>query len=67
MAIAFIVFTIFVVVMELFTGCAIIGWTGDNMVVPREKSPGPYRFAVILHSLAGILLPILYLIVKQCR
>ena len=62
MTIAFIAFAIFIIAIELFTGCAIIGWTGDNMVVEREKSPGPYWFAVILHALIGVLLPILYLV-----
>lgn len=60
MVIAFILFSVFIIAIELYTGCAIIGWTGDNMVIEREKSPGPYWFAVILHALIGILLPILY-------
>jgi len=59
------VFSLFVIGLELFTGCALIGWAGDNMVVEREKSPGPYWFAVILHSLIGIGLPLLFVIASS--
>jgi hypothetical protein len=56
----FCTFSIFIVALELFTGCALIGWTGDNMVVQREKSPGPYWFAIVLHSLIGIVIPAIF-------
>ena len=59
MAIGLSVFSIFIIGLELFTGCAMIGWAGDNMVVERKKSPGPYWFAITLHSLVGIGLPTL--------
>ena len=44
--------------MELFTGCALVGWSGDNVVVEREKAPGPYWFTVALHSFVGIAMPL---------
>ena len=59
LAIGFTVFTLFIIGLELFTGCAVIGWAGDNMIVEREKSPGPYWFAIILHVLVGVGLPLL--------
>ena len=36
--------------LELWMGCAIAGWTGDNSVIQRSKSPGPYWFVMILQS-----------------
>jgi hypothetical protein len=58
-AIAWFLFSIGVIALELYTGCAIVGWTGDNMVVQRHTSPGPYWFAVFLHVLVGIVFPLL--------
>ncbi len=58
MVIGLSVFSVFIIGLELFTGCAIIGWAGDNMVVERQKAPGPYWFAITLHCLVGIGLPI---------
>lgn len=60
MTVGFSLFSVFIIGLELFTGCALIGWAGDNMVIEREKSPGPYWFAIVLHSLVGIGLPILF-------
>ena len=47
-AVAFIVLMTFVTfVLELWTGCAIVGWAGDRSVIEREKSPGPYWSVMI--------------------
>lgn len=54
MAIGSILFSIVVICLELYAGCAVIGWTGDRMVVERDKSPGPYWFAIILHCFVAI-------------
>ncbi|MEM7782890.1 MAG: hypothetical protein AAF939_13760 [Planctomycetota bacterium] len=59
LAIGFTIFALFVIGLELFTGFAMIGWTGDYMVVEREKSPGPFWFTIILHMLVGFGLPLL--------
>jgi hypothetical protein len=39
---------------ELWTGIAVMGWTGDFATVERAKSPGPYWFTMALHTLIGI-------------
>jgi hypothetical protein len=36
--------------LELWTGCAIAGWTGDKSVIERAKSPGPYWFVMALQT-----------------
>ncbi|MBL8890285.1 MAG: hypothetical protein JNL67_09915 [Planctomycetaceae bacterium] len=59
-ALGFIVFTVLIVILELWLGCAVIGWSGDNMVVERERNPGPYWFAISLHCLTGVALPLLF-------
>lgn len=47
----------FVVIgLELCSGCAVMGWTGDRMVVEREKSPGPYWFSIALHTVMAAFL-----------
>jgi hypothetical protein len=48
-----------VLVGEFWTGIAVVGLGGDNMVIEREKSPGPYWFIMALHTFAGIGLPVL--------
>ncbi|MEM7456348.1 MAG: hypothetical protein AAF456_18525 [Planctomycetota bacterium] len=58
-AFGFGLFSIFIIALELFTGFAVIGWTGDNMLVERARSPGPYWFAIVLHVLIAIGLPAL--------
>ena len=52
-------FTAAIIVLEIATGCAIIGWAGDKQVAVREKSPGPFWFAIVLQALAGIGVPLL--------
>jgi len=53
-------FLVFIVALELLTGCALVGFDGDNMVVEREKSPGPYWFAILVHATIGIGIPLLF-------
>ncbi|WDQ16666.1 hypothetical protein [Rhodopirellula sp. P2] len=62
MMLVFTAFALLLIGLELFTGCAMLGWAADKMVVEREKSPGPYWFAIALHSVVGIGLPILFAI-----
>ena len=54
MAIAYALFAIFLLALELILGVAFVGWYGDNMVVEREKQPGPYWFTVVLHAVIGL-------------
>ena len=48
-----------IICLEPLTGVALIGLAGDEMLVEREKSPGPYWFAIALHFLIGIGAPYL--------
>lgn len=59
----FSLFGLFIVGLELFTGFAFIGWTGDNMLVERKKNPGPYWFGIAVHILLALGIPILRLYV----
>ncbi len=38
-------YLLFMLVLQLATGIAVVGWSGDSMPVHRDKSPGPYWFA----------------------
>jgi hypothetical protein len=40
-AVAALLVSLGIIVLELFCGFALIGWTGDRMLVERAKSPGP--------------------------
>lgn len=50
--------TIVTYALELWTGCAVAGWKGDNTIITREQSPGPYWFVMIAQTilLASILI-----------
>ena len=62
MALAGLLFALVIILFELFTGIAVVGWAGDKMVVERAESPGPYWFTIVLHSLIGLGLPLLVLL-----
>jgi hypothetical protein len=49
-----------VLVAEFWTGIAVVGWSGDNLVIERKRSPGPYWFTMALHTLIGVGLPVLF-------
>jgi hypothetical protein len=53
-----------VLVAEFWTGFAVIGWSGDNVVIDRRKSPGPYWFMMLLHTVIGVGLPLLSAIAR---
>ena len=61
MEVFFIMAGIGIIVLELFTGFALMGWSGDNAVVSRETAPGPYWFTMALHIAVGIVLPLVVL------
>jgi hypothetical protein len=54
------IFSAFIIALELFTGFAVIGWTGDNMLVEKEKSPGPYWFAITVQLLIFVGFGLIY-------
>ncbi|WP_419193926.1 hypothetical protein [Novipirellula herctigrandis] len=49
-------------VLQLWTGVAFAGWSGDDSLVERSKSPGPYWFVMTLQTLALIIIPVLILL-----
>ena len=63
-AVAALVVSLGIIVLELFSGFALIGWTGDRMLVERAKSPGPYWFTIVLHAAIGIAIPLLFLVAE---
>ncbi len=60
MIFGFGIFAAFMIALELFTGFAVIGWAGDFMVVQKEKSPGPYWFAIIIQLLSFVGFGVIY-------
>lgn len=62
MALVFLLFALGILLFELLTGFAVIGWSGDKMILERAKSPGPYWFTIVLHGLIGLGLPLLVLL-----
>ena len=48
-----------ILVAEFWTGIAVVGWQGDQPILERSKSPGPYWFTMILHTIAGVGMPVL--------
>lgn len=45
------------VIVELITGHAVVGWSGRMMLASRRKLPGPYWFSILLHLFLLILVP----------
>lgn len=37
--------------LQLYAGCAVVGWTGDFGVVEREKNPGAYWTVIGFHTI----------------
>ncbi len=62
MALVGLLFALGIILFELLTGFAVVGWSRDKMVVERAKSPGPYWFTIVLHGLIGLGLPLLVLL-----
>ncbi len=49
-----------VLAAEFWAGIAVDGGTfGDDMVVEREKAPGPYWFTMAIHTAIGVGVPLL--------
>ena len=62
---ATIAFTIFVVILEIITGVAVIGWQGDRSILEREKAPYQYWIAIIAQVMIGIPLPLFFYMVMS--
>ncbi len=59
LAIVLSLLSVCILVAELWTGIAVVGWQGDKLFLERSKSPGPYWFMMMLHIIAGIVIPVL--------
>ncbi|MEM1070981.1 MAG: hypothetical protein AAGI63_18895 [Planctomycetota bacterium] len=46
-------------ILQLWTGIAVAGWSGEQSLIEREKSPGPYWFVMTLQTALLILIPVL--------
>ncbi|NNE00567.1 MAG: hypothetical protein HKN47_24905 [Pirellulaceae bacterium] len=46
-------------ILQLCTGFAVAGWTGDHALIDRRKKPGPYWFVMALQTLLLIIVPTL--------
>lgn len=46
-------------ILELWTGIAVAGWSGEQSLIEREKKPGPYWFVMALQTMVLIVVPIL--------
>ena len=46
-------------VLQLWTGIAFAGWSGDQSLIERDKRPGPYWFVMTLQTLVLIVVPVL--------
>ena len=46
-------------ILQLWTGIAVAGWGGDQSLIERAKSPGPYWFVMVLQTTVLIAIPIL--------
>lgn len=57
------VISLVVLVAEVWTGFAVVGWSGDRMIVERAKTPGQYWFWMSLHTVAGIGIPVIAFLV----
>ncbi len=44
---------------EFYLGIAVTGWQGDDIIVERNKTPGPYWMWMVLHTMICIGLPVL--------
>ncbi len=48
-----------ILVAEFWTGFAVIGFSGDDMLIDRKKSPGPYWLVMAIQTAIGVGLPLL--------
>lgn len=46
-------------ILQLWTGVAVAGWSGDKSLIQRELSPGPYWFVMALQTLVIFGVPLL--------
>ena len=44
-----------VLVAEFWTVNAVVGLSGEDMLIEREKSPSSYWFMMALHTLIGVI------------
>ena len=51
--------------LELYSGSAVLGWSGDNLLVERKKTPGPYWFAIAIHAVIAVFVALLIVAANQ--
>ena len=61
---AFCLFGVIVVGIELFSGIAFLGWAGDFTLMERRKARGPFWFTITLHAVMLIVVPGLICLAK---
>ena len=45
-------------VLQLWTGIAFAGWSGEQSLIERAKNPGPYWFVMALQTLVLVAIPV---------
>ncbi len=48
-----------ILVAEFWTGFAVVDFSGDDMLIDRRKSPGPYWLMMAIHTAGSVGLPLL--------
>ena len=46
-------------ILQLWTGIAVAGWSGNHSLIERAKAPGPYWFVMALQTAVLIAIPVL--------
>ncbi len=59
LAIALSCVSVCILLAEIWTGIAVIGWQGEQPFLDRSKTPGPYWFMMLLHTIAAVGIPAL--------
>jgi hypothetical protein len=44
-------FSTIIFISEIWTGYAVIGWSGDRSVIEKAKNPGPYWLALTVQAI----------------
>jgi hypothetical protein len=59
LTIALAIISLLILGAEFYLGIAVTGWQGDDIIVERSKTPGPYWMWMTLHATVCIGLPVL--------
>ena len=53
------VVSILILAAEFWLGVAVVGFSGDRIIIERANAPGPYWLMMALHTVIGVGLPVL--------